>query len=79
MSIEEPRVAATEAQARNRYLAMTGVRIAGSAGAVFGLVLLGRAPDIVTKLLGITIILSALLVTATVPRSMAERWRSPRD
>lgn len=60
-----------------RWLAMVGVRIAGAAGAMFGLVLIGRAHALGPKILGTAIVLSALLMIATVPRSLAARWRTP--
>ena len=63
--------------ARNRWLAMTLTRIAGSAGAIFGVVLLGRAQTLGPKILGVAIVLSALVMIATVPRSLARRWRTP--
>ena len=65
------------ALARRRWLAMVGSRIAGSLGAVFGLILAVRAPDMVTKVLGVAITLSALVVIATVPAALAHRWRTP--
>ena len=63
--------------ARRRWLVITLTRLAGTAGAVFGLVLLGRAHALGPKLLGAAIVLSALLMIATVPRVLAHRWRSP--
>ena len=36
-----------------------------------------RAPDMVTKVLGVAITLSALVVIATVPAALAHRWRTP--
>ncbi|WP_375391003.1 hypothetical protein [uncultured Sphingomonas sp.] len=65
------------ALARRRWLALTLVRLAGSAGAVFGLVLIGRAHMPGPQALGIAIVLSALLMIATVPRALAHRWRTP--
>jgi len=65
--------------ARNRWLAMTLTRIAGSAGAIFGVVLLGRAQTLGPKILGVAIVLSALVMIATVPRSLARRWRTPPE
>jgi len=62
--------------AQRRWLAITGVRLLGMAGAVFGLVLAARAHDLFPKLLGIAILLSALGVMAVVPASLAHRWRS---
>lgn len=63
--------------ARRRWFAITITRLAGTAGAVFGLVLVGRAHMLGPKLLGIAIVLSALLMIAVVPRALAHRWRSP--
>ncbi|HVI99125.1 MAG TPA: hypothetical protein VM657_08675 [Sphingomonas sp.] len=65
--------------ARNRYFAMTATRIAGAAGAVFGVVLLARAPDWSGKAIGVGIVLAALYMIATVPRALAHRWRSPPE
>ena len=65
--------------ARNRWLALTLTRIAGSAGAIFGVVLLGRAQTMGPKVLGVAIVLSALAMIAIVPRSMARRWRTPPE
>lgn len=64
--------------ARRRWLAMVGSRIAGSLGAVFGLVLAARAHDWPIKVLGVAITLSALSIIAIVPAALAQRWRSPR-
>ncbi len=63
--------------ARRRWLAMVGSRLAGSIGAIFGLVLAARAHDWPTKALGVAITLSALAVIAIVPASLAQRWRTP--
>lgn len=64
-------------RARNRWLAITGTRLAGTVGAVFGLLLVGRGPDVATKVVGVALVLSALLMIAIVPRSLAQRWRTP--
>ena len=69
----------TDATARKRYFAMLAVRLAGTAGAVFGLFLLGRSDHTVVHVLGIAIVLSALLMIALVPRSLAHRWRTPPE
>jgi len=66
-----------EALARKRWLAITLTRIAGSAGAVFGLILIARAHTLGPKILGTAIVLSALAMMAIVPRALAERWRTP--
>jgi hypothetical protein len=65
--------------ARNRYFVMVAVRLAGTAGAVLGLLLLGRASDTATRLLGVAIVLAALAMIAIVPRSLARRWRTPPE
>ncbi|MGY4397395.1 uncharacterized membrane protein (UPF0136 family) [Sphingomonas sp. UYAg733] len=66
-----------ETTARNRYFLIAGSRIAGVAGALLGLVLIGRAQILEQKILGTAIVLSALLMVAIVPRALARRWRSP--
>lgn len=68
-----------DTMARNRWLALTLTRIAGSAGAIFGVALLGRAQTMGPKILGVAIVLSALAMIAIVPRSMARRWRTPPE
>jgi drug/metabolite transporter (DMT)-like permease len=65
--------------ARNRWLVLTLTRIAGSAGAILGVILIGRAQTIGPKILGVAIVLSALAMIATVPRSLARRWRTPPE
>jgi hypothetical protein len=61
-----------------RWLALVGVRLVASFGAILGVVLLGRAVTLPVQLLGVAIVLSALWVMATVPRVLARRWRSER-
>lgn len=63
--------------ARRRWLLLVSVRLAATAGAVFGLVLTGRAHTLGPRLLGAAIVLSALLMMALVPRALAQRWRTP--
>lgn len=72
---DEP--SAADRLARNRYFTMTLARIAGAAGAVFGIVLLARATTIDAQVIGVGIVVSALVVMALVPRSLARRWRTP--
>ncbi|MEH3046719.1 hypothetical protein [Sphingomonas adhaesiva] len=60
-----------------RWAAMMAVRFVATIGAVLGVVLLGRADDLPTRLLGVAIVAAALWVIATVPRALAHRWRSP--
>ncbi len=63
--------------ARNRYFMMTAARLGSAAGAVFGVVLAGRADTLALKILGVAIVASALIVMATLPRALARRWRTP--
>lgn len=65
--------------ARRRWFTIVATRIVATAGAVFGLVIAGRAGDWTTKGLGVAIILSAIYMMAVVPRSLARRWRSPPE
>lgn len=62
--------------ARNRWFAIVATRLAATAGAVFGLILLARASEWAPKLIGTGIVLAALYVMAVVPRALAHRWRS---
>ncbi|GAA3700281.1 hypothetical protein GCM10022268_07920 [Sphingomonas cynarae] len=63
--------------AQRRWLVLVGIRLAGVAGAMLGMVLAARAHDLLPKLIGIALVLSALVVIAVVPASLAHRWRSP--
>ena len=64
--------------ARTRYYVIAGINLAATAGAVFGLVLAGRASAWPQQLLGGAILLSGLYVMATVPRALARIWRTPQ-
>ena len=64
--------------ARGRWAAIVATRLAGTAGALLGVVLLGRAQTTGPRLLGVAIVVSALWMIATVPRALARRWRSPK-
>jgi len=66
-------------QARNRWLIITVVRLLGIAGAVFAVILIGRAPTWPPKVLGVAIVLSALYMSWAVPAALAHRWRTPED
>lgn len=68
-----------ETTARNRWLAMVGTRIGSAAGAVLGVILLARAHDWATKILGVAIVVMALYVMAVVPLALAKRWSSPKQ
>jgi len=63
--------------ARRRYFFIAAVRLAGAAGAVFGIVILGRAQTLAPKLVAVGLVLSALLMIAVVPRALARQWRTP--
>ncbi|MCW3836431.1 hypothetical protein ACFQ1E_10605 [Sphingomonas canadensis] len=75
----EPEARDTDTVARNRYLAMNAVNILAVAGAVFGLVIAGRAQRWELTVLGGAILLSSLWMMAVVPRAMARRWRTPPE
>ncbi len=62
--------------AQRRWFVLVGVRLAGVAGALLGLILIARAHDLGPKFLGTAIVLSAMAMIAIVPRSLAHRWRS---
>jgi hypothetical protein len=62
--------------ARHRWLAIQAVRASGTAGAILGLYLLGRAVDLPSRVLGLLIVLAAPYVVLAVPRALAHRWRS---
>ncbi|MGA1799500.1 hypothetical protein VH567_12050 [Sphingomonas sp. 4RDLI-65] len=63
--------------AQRRWFVLVGVRLAGVAGALLGLILIARAHDWAPKILGTAIVLSAMAMIGLVPRSLAHRWRSP--
>jgi lysylphosphatidylglycerol synthetase-like protein (DUF2156 family) len=67
----------SEVTVRNRWLALVGSRLAGVAGALLGLVLVGRAVTDGQRVLGAAIVLSALVMIAIVPAALARRWRTP--
>ena len=67
----------SDTTARDRWFAIVACRLAGVAGALFGLVLIGRATATGHKVLGVALVLSALIVIAVVPRALARRWRTP--
>lgn len=68
-----------ETIARNRYFMIAGANLVATAGAIFGLVLAGRAQSTEHTVLGAAILLASLYVMAVVPRAMARRWRTPKD
>jgi hypothetical protein len=64
-------------QARNRWLIINAARLAGIAGAVFGIVLIGRFEQWPLKALGAAIVLSSIYMSWTIPAAMAHRWATP--
>ncbi|WP_294264256.1 hypothetical protein [uncultured Sphingomonas sp.] len=67
----------TRDPAMGRYYLMVLARIVPVCGALFGLVIMGRAHQLPQQILGLAIVLAALWVVATLPRSLARRWRTP--
>ena len=65
--------------AQRRWAVLVGVRLAGVAGAVLGLILIARTYSWGPKILGTAIVLSAMAMIAIVPRSLAHRWRTPSE
>lgn len=65
-----------EALARRRWIMIRAIELAGVAGAIFGLILIGRSDALPPRLLGFAIVVSAMAMVATVPRGLAHRWRS---
>ena len=68
-----------EDPARRRWFIMTLTRIAGTGGAVLGLLLLGRSADTVPKVIGAALVLASLYMLAVVPLALARRWKSPKS
>lgn len=65
--------------ARKRYFMIVAVNLVATAGAVFGLVIVGRADGGVPAYIGGGLMLAALYVMAVVPRAMARRWKTPEE
>jgi uncharacterized oligopeptide transporter (OPT) family protein len=62
--------------ARRRWLILSGIRLAGVAGAMLGMILASRATILGPKVIGVALVISALLMIAVVPAGLAHRWRS---
>ena len=67
----------TPAQSRNRYFLIVAARLAGVAGAIFGIVLIARFEQFPLKLLGGAIVLSSIYMSWTIPAALAHRWATP--
>ncbi|NNM76959.1 hypothetical protein HJG53_08605 [Sphingomonas sp. ID1715] len=64
--------------ARNRFLVISFVRLAGAGLTVLGLVISsGRWPDVPPPA-GIAVVLLGVFGFAVAPRLLARRWRSPQ-
>ncbi|WP_326524884.1 hypothetical protein [Sphingomonas sp.] len=68
-----------DALARKRWFALVATRLAATAGAVLGVILIARATDWPDKALGVAIVLAAIYLMAVVPLALARRWRSGGD
>lgn len=68
-----------DTQARRRWFAIVATRLAATAGAVLGVILIARAVDWPDKALGVAIVLTAIYLMAVVPLALARRWRSGGD
>lgn len=69
----------SEDPARGRYFLMVFAQMIAVAGAVFGLVIMGRAEEMTVRILGAAILISGLYCIAVVPRALARRWRTPPE
>ena len=58
---------------------IVGTRLAATAGAVLGLILIARTDAVAPKIIGTALVLSALFMMAVVPRALARRWRTPPE
>lgn len=67
-----------ERLAQKRYYIIQGVNLAAAAGAVLGLLIVGRSAETFYTIIGAALILSSLYVMAVVPRALAKRWRTPQ-
>ena len=62
-----------------RWAIIVGARLAATAGAVLGLILIARTDAVVPKIIGTALVLSALFMMTVVPRALARRWRTPPE
>ncbi len=63
--------------ARKRYYIIVAVNMLGTAGAVLGLLVAGRAQNYGVTVFGGAILLASLYFMAVVPRFLARRWKTP--
>lgn len=72
MMIDEP-----DSRARNRFFAMSLIRIIGAALMMLGLVIVYGRMDGVPQIAGVALVLLGAAAFALVPRLLARRWRTP--
>ena len=65
-----------ERLAMKRYYIIVAVNMLGTAGAVIGLLVAGRAQHYGMTVFGGAILLSSLYFMAVVPRFLARRWKT---
>jgi len=65
--------------AMKRYYIIVAVNMLGTAGAVVGLLVAGRAQQYGMTVFGGAILLSSLYFMAVVPRFLARRWKTPAE
>jgi len=66
-----------EQLARKRYYMIVALNMLGTAGAVLGLLIAGRAQQYGVTVFGGAILLASLYFMAVVPRYFARRWKTP--
>jgi hypothetical protein len=66
-----------ERLAMKRYYIIVALNILGTAGAVLGLLIAGRAQNYWVTIFGGAVLLSSLYFMAVVPRFFARRWKTP--
>lgn len=65
--------------ARTRYFMIAGTNLVAVAGAVLGLLILGRAQANHQMILGGALVLASLYMMAVVPRALIRRWKTPEQ
>jgi hypothetical protein len=68
-----------EKLAMKRYYLIVALNMLGTAGAVLGLLIAGRAHDYYVTVFGGAVLLASLYFMAVVPRYFARRWKSPAE
>ncbi|MBB5684366.1 hypothetical protein [Sphingobium boeckii] len=66
-----------DAQARNRYFAITFTRLLGVAFVVFGIMVVYGRFESIPKIVGYVLVVNGLIDIVILPRVMARRWRTP--